>query len=355
MKLNELPLDEKYPFSSDEYYDCWWHYLSPKFNIKNKNKYTALIHQPFFKNLLKLKQIRLAGWNSSLSEIAPSDSFEQFEQIASNSAWDFLTWDTVYPKQNEHLIQALRKQGFNIYTFPSPSHYSVDISHGYEKFMAEKSSKKRKNIRIKLDKAVALQPKLIQEYDVKAVEPFFETFFEHHIPYWNKKNGSSYFNCEYERKFIVAWAKELARKEQLLLQYFSLNNEPANLSMSIATESYQYYALTINTGAYLDYLPGIVSLYHRIQEAENLNFKYFLMGYGDYQYKLQAANVEQTGTSFFVPNPKSLPATGYLMYLTKRMETSNTNQSRLKTILSLPKPPLYSPSTIRYSLPQNSV
>jgi CelD/BcsL family acetyltransferase involved in cellulose biosynthesis len=85
-----------------------------------------------------------------------------------------------------------------------------------------------------------------------------------------------------------------------------LKDEIVNRSVSFVEGKTLYWPLTINTGRYLEYYPGLISLYLRLQEAADSGIETFQMGFGDFLYKSQSETHTDARRVAIVINPKSI-------------------------------------------------
>lgn len=299
-------------FQRDPFLACWQQHLAPKFEIVHQHGPWVLHRKPVMDNplgqLIKLHEVRLGGWNASWYQGVSPEDVDELATLLRQHPWDVVRWDsieTVQPSQGLQAIQQLAAQhGYLCHQWPESTIYAMDLSAGYEAMMAQKSREARRNVKRRFTAAQkdGITLRLNQTTDIDA---FFTQFCAWHIPYWQSKEGGSYLSDPREQDFLVAWAQALQAQGQLRLEEFWMNDTLVNLSTSIIEGNQQYWLLTINSGDFADYGPGILALHLRIQQAIADGKTIFNMGYGDYPYKKQAANQEHPRTINLLVNPAS--------------------------------------------------
>lgn len=308
------PPESHHPHQLQSFYDCWWKYLSPKFDIVDAHNNLAIHRRNICKGFT-LNELRYAGWNNAWSQDFDQRCYEQFVAMRSHSKWDYfsLTW----PESRQALqqFQPLTDMGFKIIQKPSSTAYWIDLHHGFDAYLSQLSSAKRKDIRRKLKKSEPLHPELRRFSGSDGIQQFFSLFFKHHLEYWAKKAGHSYFSDPNERNFILAWAEALEKEGALLLEGFYLNNTLTNLTMNILMGQTLYSVITINTGEYQEFAPGLLSLYYRMARAEEYSILQINMGDGEHGYKPGIANRTDPYYTLLFANPKSLAGLAYINYI----------------------------------------
>jgi hypothetical protein len=316
------------PYQLQSFYDCWWQYLSPKFDIVEAKDNLAIHRRRVCKGF-SLKVLRHAGWNNAWFQDFDRRCFEQFVAMQSHAQWDYfaLTW----PKSRQSLqqFQPLTEMGFKIIQKPYSTAYWIDLHQGFDAYLSQLSAAKRKDIRRKLKKSEALNPELRRFSGADGIQRFFSLFFKYHLDYWTQKVGHSYFSDPNERNFILAWAEALEKEGALLLEGFYLNGTLTNLTMNILMGHTLYSVITINTGAYPEFAPGLLSLYHRMARAEEYNIRQINMGDGEHGYKAGIANRTDPYYSLLFANPRSIRGQAYVNYV--KYKDANPIQSRKVT------------------------
>lgn len=313
---------DAYPYETAAFHSNWWMHLASKFRITDRHGDLLIHRKPLLRNMLWLNEMRIAGWNNPWPQDLTPERVASLEALRSqNSRWDYfrMTWNA--EREKYQAFQLLDDLGFTLLQIPVPACPVIDLSQGWDSYMKRKSYANRKEVRRRLNNAAELNPELFVFTGPNRVERFFEEFFPYHISYWDEKTGYSYFNDPREQAFIIAWAKALEAEGHLLLHGLRLNNETVNLSMSIVMGNSLFWIFPINTGIYLDYCPGMVSLYLQIQEAVNQGIQTFHMGPGVYPYKMRASTHQEKCYDLVVFNPASIPGRLYTGWLKHRLKS----------------------------------
>jgi hypothetical protein len=303
--------DKLHPYSLQSFYDCWWEHLSPKFNILQAQN-NFVIHRRGIPGKIGLKELRYAGWNSAWSQdFGPRDE-KEFLTLLDNSQWDYfyLIWQE--SRKKGQAFKALRDMNLTLLQKPVSTAYWIDLSNGFDCYLNDLSAGRRKDIQKKLRKAAPLNPEMRRFRGEEGIEQFFSIFFKHHIKYWDQKTGHSYFNDPRERNFIQAWAKSLEKEGRLLLEGFYLNNTLSNLTMNILINHTLYSLITINTGAFPEHAPGLLSLYYRMKNAQEYNI---------------LANRQDPYYALIIANPKSIAGITYLNFMKYKNAISQVTES----------------------------
>ena len=309
-----------FPYESEAFHQCWWTNLAPKFDIPFKGKDLLIHRKTMAKGLLRLHEARIAGWNNAWNQELTTERVSELEQLSQTSSWDYFKVVFSEEQRPEAALSLLRRKGYPMLEVDAPVQYSVDMQDGFDGYLKGLSHNSRKSLKKKTRRGQELNPQLVPVHDAEGIDGFFAELFLHHIAYWDEKAGGSYFNDAEERHFIVNWAKALHQSGQLVLERLLLNGETANLSMGIRVGEHFYWLLTINTGLHSEYVPGIISLYMRLEQLAAQGVTRFHMGAGDYFYKVQAANRKQTCRELLVANPKSLKGQLLLHWRTRQVE-----------------------------------
>lgn len=316
-----LPIiPEAFPYETDAFHRCWWEHLAPKFRIVKAQGDVVLHRKPYLKGLIFLNEVRFAGWNNAWSQDMTENRLHDFANLSAEEPWDCfrMVWDA--DREQHQSFDRLQELGLPIIQIPLLPAYAIDLSHGWEAYLKTLSRSNRKDVRRKFSRAAALEPKLCFYEGVDGVEAFFCEFFRLHIPYWNAKDGHSYFSDERERAFVVAWAKELMKSGNLILDAVCIGDERVNFSMNIRYGEIRYALLTINSGEYQEYAPGILGLHLRLQHAADCGIRTFHLGAGDYPYKIQFATRLCNRSMLLIPNPRSLKGRLYALWLRHQLK-----------------------------------
>ncbi len=279
------------PFEQPSFQSCWVTHFTPKFGLVSQVGDFVVHPERRAKGLLRLRALRLKGWNVAWSQRLNENHWTAFDAALDQKSWDYfrLTCDTSEPALDETKA-ALLERKLLLYLFQAPVHYSVDLSEGWEAYFNSRSANTRKNIRKTLRQAKAFKPHRVFFEGTEGVDAFCDAFFPLHQRYWQEKSGQSYFNDPQEQAFTRAWLKQLQDQGVLTLEALHLDKTLANLSASFQWGEASYCLYTMNTGHHLELSPGVLSLYLRFQRAQEEGITTFLLGPGDYPYKRQLAN-----------------------------------------------------------------
>jgi hypothetical protein len=278
----------KNPFHSEPFRSCWFEHLAVSNGVQARHTDFVLHHKQVAKGLITLKELKFFAGTTAWFHDFTEAQVQSFLELQGQLEWDYFYGVWAGSRQSFQAFQTLEDLGYPIVQgFTKPMHM-VDLSEGYQAYLVAKSSKHRYQIRQKLQKVKSLYPQLIVYDRTEDIEPFFQQFFRYHIAYWTQKTGTSFCADPQEQAFMMAFYKELHKAGKLLLQALCFNGEPVNLSVSFWEGNTLYWPLMINTGRYLEYMPGLVSLYMRIENAADRGFQFYNMGYGDFVYKVQA-------------------------------------------------------------------
>lgn len=318
LALAILPDVSEFPYETAVFQHCWWEHLASKFDIPVKIGDLLIHRKPLLKGLLQFREARIAGWNNAWNQDLTSSRVAQLEELDHTSGWDYfqMTWSE--DRAHYQDFEALRKKGYPMLQIPAPVQYGIDLNEGLDGYLKSLSHNGRKSLKKKTRRGQALNPQLLSCDNADEIDAFFAEFFCHHIRYWDTKAGGSYFHATEERNFIVNWAKALYSSGQLRLERLLLNGETANMSIGIVSGNTFYWLLTINTGAYSDYAPGIIGLYLRLEQLVNQGVTRFNMGAGDYFYKIQSANMQTRCQDLLICNPRSLKGRLYFEWMLRK-------------------------------------
>jgi hypothetical protein len=307
-----------FPYETESFHRNWWTHLACRFDIPVKGKDLLIHRKSIAKGLIKLQEVRIAGWNNAWNQSLTATRIQELEELNQTTQWDYLRVTLSEAHRSESLLEQLKTQGYLVLETPAPCQYSIDMSNGLEGYLKGLSHNSRKSLKKKTRVGQALNPALIETNEFHEIDAFFEELFKHHISYWDSKTGYSYFNEPAERHFIVNWAKTLHQEGKLVLDRLVMGDETVNISMGIRTEQAFYWLLTVNTGLHQDYAPGIIGLYMRLQKCSEQGVTQFHMGAGDYFYKIQSANQIMNCSDLIIANPESLQGKLYYHWMNRK-------------------------------------
>lgn len=307
-----LTASENFPYEMESFHRCWWGHLACQFDIPVKGQDLLIHRKKLAKGLLQLREARVSGWNSAWDQVLSTD---RLEELKHTTHWDYFKITLNENNHSPELVAQFKANGYKVLELPAPCQYSVYLGEGMDGYLKGLSHNSRHSLKKKTRRAQGLQPTLVSVERPEDIDAFFEELFRHHIQYWDGKVGSSYFNKPAERQFIVNWANALYQDGQLVLDRLLMNGETVNLTMGIRTGSSFYWLLTINTGLYLEYAPGIVGLYLRMEQCAKQGIVLFHMGPGDYFLKVQSANRTTACVGLVVINPDSIKGRLYYHWL----------------------------------------
>lgn len=304
---------DNFPYESPSFYQTWWRFLAPRFPLGVRQGDFVVHHKPLLGQLFSLKELRMAGWNNAWNQELTPERVEQLLDFSKEAPWDVFRMTWAEGLQDPAVFSRLAAAGMPTLQKPVSPQYGVDLTTGWEGYLASVSGNARKMIRRRLRRAEELNPQIRPFEGPEAIDTFFKIFFPLHLAYWDDKAGYSYFHDAHEQAFAIAWAQAQAEQGQLLLDGLYLGDELAQLSMSILTPTTHYWVLTINTGVHADAYPGLLALYLRVQQEMQLGQRrLFNMGSGDYHYKQEAANVLVPCHELWAANPRSVWGKLYL-------------------------------------------
>jgi len=320
-ELDAFPVEpHEFPYETALFHRCWWQSLASRFDIPVKVGDLLICRKKLAKGLITLREARVAGWNNAWNQDLTADRVEALEELEHTSRWDYfrLIWNE--GRESRQALDKLDEKGFLWMQKPAPTEYWIDLSEGFEGYLMSLSANGRKSLRKKARRSQDFNPQLVFCYTDEEIDAFFEEFFPHHWAYWDEKSSGSYFHAPEEREFIINWAKALNRNGQLLLDRLVMNGETVNMSMAIRAGDAVYWLLTLNTGKLLEATPGMVGLYMRLELLAAQGVKSFHMGSGDYFYKVQCANRQDTCHEVIVCNPRSLKGRLYYQWALRQKQ-----------------------------------
>lgn len=311
---------DAYPYESEAFHNCWWEYLAPKFKIAQRQGHFLVHQRPTLKGLFTCNELRLSGWNNdAVCQDMTEARVRHLETFSREIPWDYFRMNWSEDRAGFQAFDRLRDFGYPVVHLPIGSDFVVDLSQGWDAYLNALGKKTRYNIQQKLKNATFLSPELVEYTGFQAIDTFFQAFFAHHVQYWDKKAGYSYFNAPQERDFIVAWAKKLERSGNLILQGLSLGGKIASMSMFIRADDTLYWPLTINTTIYTEYFPGLMGLYLRLQQAAEEGVGLVKLCPGQEWYKSHMATYQEKRYALVVPNHRSLRGRAYSSWLNYRL------------------------------------
>jgi hypothetical protein len=308
------------PFETLEFHQCWWEHLAPKFPITDRYQDLLVVKKKMLKGLLSLREMRIAGWNSAYDQDFTDIRCQDFLKFSTQAEWDYFRMDFKSNRESQQAFQQLKENGFELIALPAPTQYIADLTGGVDEYLSQLGRNTRQETRRKLRKAQPLNPHLVFYQTESEIDQFFELFFQAHIAHWDQKAGYSYFNDPQERAFMMAWAKALHRQGHVIFDAAFMGNEAVNFSIRLVYGNWTYGILTVNTGAYSEYFPGIVTLFLHFQDAFTRGIRFYNMGPGDYFYKVHTANKHISTHSMMVINPRSLRGRAYGVWHKKRQK-----------------------------------
>lgn len=304
-----------YPYESACFHECWFRYLSPRFAIEKSFKDFFMHKKTMLKGCLRLNELRLSGWNNAWSQDLTRQRAMILNNLPKDFDWDYFAMIWAENRQSEQAFDMLKSLRLPVVQLPLTPEYVIDLTGGWEGYLKIISRNGRKNIRQKFARASYLKPELFFYEGPKGIENFFNYFFKLHINYWTNKQGESYLNNSCEQVFITAWARELQKTGHLVLDGVRLGDEVVNLGLSIIIGETRYMLLTINTGLYDDYFPGILGLHLRLQHSAASGIRTVNLGYGESAFKTGFSTGSVNRFLLLIPNPMSIKGKTYIAWL----------------------------------------
>ncbi|MGE0201404.1 MAG: GNAT family N-acetyltransferase [Candidatus Melainabacteria bacterium] len=297
------------PFESDALKRVWWETLGGHYPIVRRAGDWAVQENRMLKGLLGLNEVRLAGWNNMWDQLLTRERVAVFERDVMPGRWHYLRthWSERYDAAQA--VDALESLGLTPVMTPGQTQYMIDLREGWHAYWQALSKRTRRDTEQKLKQAAGLKPELFEwPLGDAGMDAFFEAFFPAHRDYWDRKTGYSYFNIEAERAFVPAWLRALrdeAGAGKPMLHGLRMGGRVVNLSVSVVHGDTLYWMLTINLGAHTDRFPGIIGLYHQIQQAAEAGVSFYNLGSGEYFYKKRFATMALPGRVLLAANPRS--------------------------------------------------
>lgn len=315
-------IEATYPFETEGFYECWWQYLSQKWEVSHRQQDLLIYPKKAFKGLLSFKEARIAGWRHSWFQDLTETRVKGLLDLQQQHGWDCfrLTWDET--RRSQQRFDLLQNAGYRLIQLEYAPQYLIDLRGGFETYLKSLSHNGRKALKKKVRLGQALEPHLVSITQESDIEAFYEEVCAHHIPYWTQKSGYSYFSDPAELKFHIEWAKALHRSGQLRLERLVMGGETVNLSMGVLCGQTFYWVLTINTGLHLDYSPGMVGLALRLEDLAQQGVEKCNMAGGDFFYKVQSSNCQNPRKEMVILNPRSLKSRLYQEWLLRKHPTA---------------------------------
>ncbi len=321
---NNMQLTRHKPMSSSPYDDeaylaCWWQYLAHNYDILCRRGPFMLMNRKVLKGLT-CRKVTMTGWNNSaITQAFTPEKALQLTRFISGFKWDYIRINCFLTDQEREAMRILNDYGLEVITCPIEPEYVIDTTLPWEAYLKTRTRSTRSNIRRKMTKVEACKPRFETFSGEDAIDDFFKVFFRHHIPYWDQKIGYSYLNDPLEREFIVAWARMLHRKGQLLLNSLYINDELASLGMDVLHGDSMYGILTIVTGVYPELFPGQVGCFYEVQHAHELGLQRYWLSPGKEFYKTQLVSQTIPRYCLIIPNGHSWKGQFYSRYLQNKL------------------------------------
>lgn len=306
------------PFHWGPLRDCWLAHLAEKAQVVERHGDFVVHAKPAAMGLVTFNEMKLFAGDMAWFHDFGRRQLADFKACKDKMSWD--TFYTVWADSRKELqcFDQLASEGYTILESPMEPMHVVDISGGYDAYLAGKTSKERYNVRQKIKNALKQNARLVSCETEDEIKPFFREFFKYHIPYWKLRTGVSLYDNFSEQVFTMDWARALHEAGKLRLHRLLINDEAANLSMSFVEGDTLYWLLTINTGAHRGLFPGIVSLNMRIEEACREGIQTFNMGPTEMEYKIHARTHTEARHVRVVINPDSLKGRLYAEWFKAR-------------------------------------
>jgi CelD/BcsL family acetyltransferase involved in cellulose biosynthesis len=297
------------PFTSEVYQQLWSTHVAPSLKILTRRPPFVIIRQSVLKGLLPLRVMRLAGWEHDWAQPFSSELGRQLITFAQQtSRWDLFRI-TSRCQDHENLaltLSQLVEHGFETLTWQTDGEFIIDVSQGWQPYWESLSSKCRCELRRKIKKAESLQPEWYLLNHRSDVESLLEQFLDEHTRYWQDKNVETLYRQSVERTFFHHWAMTMMADETMRFYGMYLNGQLASMRFGIFHHQNYYSLMTINTGAYQEYSPGVLAMIEEIHAVADAGACQYNMGPGRLRYKEQLAQKEFPYTTVFGINPKSI-------------------------------------------------
>ncbi|MEB3244712.1 MAG: GNAT family N-acetyltransferase [Vampirovibrionales bacterium] len=308
------------PEAIEGFREIWQAHFLAKFKARVIHPEFVVQPKKMLKGLLSLTELRPVGWNSGWHPAFSPQIVQQCLDLPANTRWDVWRFTLDTPDLDASALAMLKQAGYAYGIIPDQPAYSIDVAYGLEAYMRNLSKDYRKTFTRKLNKLklAGLVSEQVDVTETTTVAEFFDTFFKHHLAYWDAKAGGSYFHDACERDYIIAWCEQLKAQGKLLLLETRINGTPVTLHMQVRLGSTVWSFLIINTGQYLDYYPGIVSIYHHLARAKAMGVTRIHLGPGDHNYKKGLCNVVTPRSTVIIANRQSLMGRAYLAMLKRK-------------------------------------
>ncbi|MEM0951695.1 MAG: GNAT family N-acetyltransferase [Cyanobacteria bacterium P01_H01_bin.74] len=338
-----------HPFESLLYKTCWLKHLAQKFAMQANYDYFGYFTKPILSKpkvltryLPKLKKIELLGHNGPFANSFCENRLSTFKELIKTEKWDAFELKGYVSRPSGYSLKALyqifTELGLSPLVMTDEPEYLIQMEDGgFEAYLAKKSKKNRQSIRRRFKKVEHLSPEFQVYQSADEINAFFNCFFRYHETYWKTDTTESYFSDSQERAFILDFSTGLSKQGGLHLHRFKLNDTLVNMGMAMHNTSSEesskdifYGHLTINTGEYLDYAPGILSTFYELQYAFEQGFRWFNLGYGLNPFKANAATHKLNRYKLLLVNPKSLVGHAYLMQMKKKHSSALLNHETIQ-------------------------
>lgn len=312
---SDRDIEEEYPYETSDFHQCWREFLAPKFDNTSYDRDFLVFRKPVLRGCIKLNELRISGWNFAWSQDLTSERITTIESVLQKVEWDCFRVIWSESRRSLQAFDHFSKKGYPLVQRPLHPQYIADLRNGFDAYLGGLGRRGRADLRKRIRRVQAMDPHLVAVDDFSEIDGFFKIFFRRHIAYWDAKVGYSYLNDPHEQAFILNWAKALHRTRNLALYKVLLNGEVITLGMHVVFGQTYYALLTINTGLYHEYVPGIISLYLRIQHVARMGGVRLNMGPGEYYHKIKSATEMENCYELVVCNPDSWRGKAYYRWL----------------------------------------
>ena len=292
------------PFHEEIYKSCWFEHLAGFYGVKAQYGDFTLHEKKTLKGLFTFRELRLYATRTAWFQDLTQERVEAFAELTQQIPWDAFLMIWADSRHDIQAFESFKQLGYPMMTAQNTPMHMIDLSHGYEGYLAGLKAKDRYRILRKLREAGDCELFLYDRFE--DIDPFFERMFKLHIKYWQEKKGYSFFQVPEKRAFAVDWAKAMYATGRLRLHGLKIDGELVNISTSFLYGTTMYWSLTMNTGPKQELYPGLVSLYLRLQEAVEEGATLYNMQYGDMAFKVQMQTHADNRHVLLVTNPNTL-------------------------------------------------
>lgn len=303
------------PFEESAFYQSWEATLAPKFPIRGRLGPWCVTPKKLAKGLVHLKELRVPGWNGAWSDGVSPEHLDTLVSSAQTGGWDVARMTQWASPQLDRTLATLRHGGFQVAVLPEQSDYRMDLSGGWEGYLAQRGGHARRKILKRFREVAPLSPELRILDPQNDLDAFLDRLIPAHIAYWKDKPGGAYMEDPREQAFLRTWMHRLAKLNQIELDELVLEGQVANYSICLRHGGLKYALMTASTGVGEAHFPGVLGLYLRIERAAREGQPWFLVGPGTHPYKVQAATHAVPRQSLVVAHPKSLVGRGFVKLL----------------------------------------